>query len=308
MLEITFEEGEAPDSRAAKQANRELYWLPSLQLDGLAPKFDIVPETAGFAYFDNVSWPHGLAPPGSGEGDEGGASSSHCETCVVSSAEADIELLQPWVYTSYPFDVQVINISFHLDAADLYTCHDHDALAAMGVTAGNAQELLLPATGTWKLYPKDDFDASVQLRHPLGDDGATPDKSRCVLSIRVQRNYMIYVVKRLVTDVLVVFGGLLCGLWLVPDEMMGDRLAAILVALLIVVTSLQTDLGLGKLSYLIWVDAFNVVNLIILVLALFETLLVHYHVENQAHLAERAGLQAADWPRMAAKPGAALWA
>ena len=48
--------------------------------------------------------------------------------------------------------------------------------------------------------------------------------------------------------------GLFCGLWLHPEEMMGDRLAAILVAMLIVVTSLQSDLGLGKLSYLIWVD------------------------------------------------------
>ena len=90
-----------------------------------------------------------------------------------------------------------------------------------------------------------------------------------------------YVVKRLITDVLVVFMGLFCGaisldllglrwpprcissppppflisrsdlppgLWLVPTDMMGDRVAAILVAMLIVVTSLQSDLGLGKLS------------------------------------------------------------
>ena len=53
----------------------------------------------------------------------------------------------------------------------------------------------------------------------------------------------------------VVFAGLFCGLWLDPEEMMGDRLAAILVAMLIVVTSLQSDLGLGRLSYLIWVGA-----------------------------------------------------
>lgn len=266
MLRITFEEGEAPDSRAVKQANRELFWLPSLQLDGLAPGFDIVPETVDFEYSTNTSWPHDLTPP------QGPA---YCPSCVVNGAEFEVELLQPFIYKNYPFDVQVINISFSLDSADLYTCHGHDALVGMGIDQDNAEQLLLPATGTWNLYPKNNINESVKLMHPLGADGE-PDRSRCVLSITVLRNSMIYVVKRLVTDVLVVFGGLLCGLWLVPDEMMGDRLAAILVALLIVVTSLQTDLGLGKLSYLIWVDIFNVVNLVILVLALFETLLVHY--------------------------------
>ena len=86
--------------------------------------------------------------------------------------------------------------------------------------------------------------------------------------------------------------------------MMGDRVAAILVAMLIVVTSLQSDLGLGKLScaayhptrlpltlttppppltphtfdlarYLIWVDTFNLTSLVMLSIALVESILVH---------------------------------
>ena len=48
--------------------------------------------------------------------------------------------------------------------------------------------------------------------------------------------------KRLITDILVVFMGLVCGLWLNHTEMMGDRVAALLVAALIVITSLQSDL------------------------------------------------------------------
>ena len=35
---------------------------------------------------------------------------------------------------------------------------------------------------------------------------------------------------------------------------MGDRCAQLLVAVLIIITTLQTDIGLGNLSYLIWVD------------------------------------------------------
>ena len=52
---------------------------------------------------------------------------------------------------------------------------------------------------------------------------------------------------------LVEIGGLL-ALYMHPGEMTGDRMAQLLVALLIVVTNLQMDLGLGKLTALMWID------------------------------------------------------
>ena len=51
--------------------------------------------------------------------------------------------------------------------------------------------------------------------------------------------------------VITVYSGL-CSLYLHPAEHMGDRTALILVAALIITTSFQSDLGLGKLHYLIW--------------------------------------------------------
>jgi len=83
----------------------------------------------------------------------------------------------------------------------------------------------------------------------------------------------------------VVFMGLFCGLWLVPTEMMGDRVAAILVSMLIVVTSLQSDLGLGNLSYLIWVDTFNLTSLVMLSIALVETVIVHVMLRRNMEVA-----------------------
>ena len=53
--------------------------------------------------------------------------------------------------------------------------------------------------------------------------------------------------------VFVTYGGLM-ALMMQADEMMGDRCAWLVVAVLIVVTALQMDLGLGNLSYLIWVE------------------------------------------------------
>jgi len=59
------------------------------------------------------------------------------------------------------------------------------------------------------------------------------------------------------------------------DEMMGDRCAWLVVTVLIIVTALQMDVGLGNLSYLIWVDYFNLVQLLILLVALAQTMLLH---------------------------------
>ena len=70
-----------------------------------------------------------------------------------------------------------------------------------------------------------------------------------------------------------------------PGELLGDRCAQLLVAILIVITTLQNDIGLGNLSYLIWVDFFNLMQLMVLLIALAQALLyiVRYMVQYIAH-------------------------
>jgi len=85
---------------------------------------------------------------------------------------------------------------------------------------------------------------------------------------------MIYFVKQICTILLVTAGGLM-ALLMQPNELLGDRCAQILVSVLIIITTLQTDLGLGSLSYLIWVDWFNLMQLSVLLIALAQTMVVH---------------------------------
>ena len=76
----------------------------------------------------------------------------------------------------------------------------------------DAQSALLPATKTWLLdgselgadWGKRQLEEGevVSLAHPTDADGA-PILSACTLSIKIQREFMTYVIKRLITDILV---------------------------------------------------------------------------------------------------------
>ena len=42
----------------------------------------------------------------------------------------------------------------------------------------------------------------------------------------------------------------------------------------------QMDIGLGNLSYLIWVDYFNLVQLVVLMCAMGQTMILHRYEQN----------------------------
>ena len=56
---------------------------------------------------------------------------------------------------------------------------------------------------------------------------------------------------------------------------MSDRFAVIFIALLIVVTNMQSDLGLGRLTYLMWLDGFNASQLLLTLLVAGEAIAIH---------------------------------
>ena len=90
--------------------------------------------------------------------------------------------------------------------------------------------------------------------------------------------------------ILIVCSGLL-SLLVHPQDHTGDRIAHIMVAALIVVVNYQVDLNIGKLQYLIWWDTFTLTQLMILLIALGETIYVHYlctkHKENHAVVTDK---------------------
>ena len=195
-----------------------------------------------------------------------------CEDCVSWTGEVEFQMLQSFKYTQFPFDRHTIHIEYIVKGADLYTCTGRDGLAIMGLTDGNAQSLLLPSTGTWHLDGP--IDESVSLAHPRNALTGAPKRDRCVVQIKIKRNWLIFFVKQICTMLLVTAGGLM-ALLMQPGELLGDRCAQILVSVLITITTLQTDIGLGNLSYLIWTDWFNLMQLLVLLVALTQTMVIH---------------------------------
>jgi hypothetical protein len=195
-----------------------------------------------------------------------------CEDCSMMMGEIEFQILQGFKYTYFPFDEHVITMQVILAGADLFTCRERDGLSIMGLTQENAQSLLLPSTGTWQLNGP--LEEAVTLAHPTDPLTDEPAREMCVLEVRIRRNWAVYFVKSICTLLLVTMGGLV-ALLMQPAELMEGRCAQLLVAILIIITALQMDLGLGNLSYLIWVDYFNLMQLVILLLALAQTMALH---------------------------------
>jgi len=195
-----------------------------------------------------------------------------CPHCVTWSGEVEFQLLQKFRYYDFPFDRHVIRIEYVVAGADLYTCKGRDGLAIMGLTAENALDKLLPTTGTWFL--DGEFNEAVTLHHPVNILTGQPKREFCIVEIAIKRNWIIYFVKQICTMLLCTAAGLM-ALLMQPGDLLGDRVGLILIAILIVITTLQNDIGLGNLSYLIWVDFFNLMQLMVLLIALGQTMIIH---------------------------------
>ena len=195
-----------------------------------------------------------------------------CERCVTWSGSIEYDVLTGFTYRDFPFDRQTIELRLTVADADLYTCTERDAFLAMGLTDHNVQEKLLPSSGQWRVDGS--LASALTLHHPLDSDSGEVDRSSCVVQLRLRRDWFVFFFKQICTVLLVTSGGLL-ALLMNPDELLGDRCAQLLVAVLILVTTLQMDLGLGQLSYLIWVDYFNLMQLMVLLVALSQTMVIH---------------------------------
>jgi len=195
-----------------------------------------------------------------------------CPHCVTWAGEVEFQLLQKFRYYDFPFDRHIIRIEYVVAGADLYTCKGRDGLAIMGLTAGNALAKLLPTTGTWWL--DGDFNEAVTLHHPVNILTGKPKREYCIVEIAIKRNWVIYFVKQICTMLLCTAAGLM-ALLMQPGDLLGDRVGLILISILIVITTLQNDIGLGNLSYLIWVDFFNLMQLMVLLIALGQTMIIH---------------------------------
>lgn len=191
-----------------------------------------------------------------------------CRDCIAQNLTMTHEYALPlWEYSAFPFDKHNITVLLGVPNSHIFNCRQ-----LLGSSADRSK--LLPTTGEWEFVEGE----AVVTEHPVVQ--GVPDLSQCQLRMTVKRNSIVFLIKQVVTSVMIVYAGL-CAPFLDATDHTGDRVALILVSALIVVVSFQADFGLGKISYLIWFDYFNLTQMGVLALALIETLIEHRSVVGQ---------------------------
>ena len=97
-----------------------------------------------------------------------------------------------------------------------------------------------------------------------------------MITLHANRNPNVFIFRALATTIIVVFGSMVTALLMHPEEHSGDRAAVLYIAFLISLTNMATtELGLGKISELMWFDLFNLQQLVLSLVAVAETMVVH---------------------------------
>jgi hypothetical protein len=262
------------DNRAQRQqaeSYKSMVWFPTVQLGGNTIDYTIEPssntKTVVKADFstetgDGAAWD---TDPSLGGWAAAGLPTANCVDCATYTASvvSSFAAAPKMVFAFFPFDVQEFRFTLVVGKARIWNCA---ALMADPNRPNVQTQDFLPSTGEWSAQ-------GITAKHPEDETG-TPDFSRCEVIIEARRNAMIFILKQILPSVIVVYAGL-CALYISAADHTGDRVALILVSVLILMVNFQTDLNLGKLTYLTWWDIFNLVSMFLLGVALIEAIYEH---------------------------------
>ena len=261
---LTKKAGSTKDgsSEYGLESYSEMLWVPQLSF---VHQLESELQKATFAM--NASMPWWEPQPSRPEGEQ-------CINCATYTATASYRVSQPFsdfgYWTKFPFDSHVISLAARVPSANLYSCPE----LLKGMQLENADDwksVLYPNSGEWVLSGGSD---AITVAHPA--DGGV---SSCVLEVKINRQAKVFIVKSLSIGLLLCLGGML-AMYMHPAQHTGDRCAQILVAGLTVMFNLKEDLGLGKVNYLLWIDAHNLMLMILLIVVLVETMIVHYYFQT----------------------------
>ena len=272
-LSMSKAQGKSDLTRANYMTKRANYWTPSLAVGDLVPGYDQWEDEVQATLDAAGNW--SVPSPST--------NSTECRNCVSFQIESEAQVLMsqmPKGYWYFPFDQHTLSIQIEVPGTHIFTCTDEleksllagmmDPSAETPLTDDSASSLLLPLTGEWLLEPSMPLfhreaagaeslsrsatllDRVIDIYHPKSDGVA--DVSKCVVHIYVKRNYFVFTVKWLLLMISIVFFSIVVSMYMHPVELVGDRAALLIVAMLIVSTMIQTDIGLGRLSSLLWVD------------------------------------------------------
>jgi len=145
-------------------------------------------------------------------------------------------------------------------------------------TVSQIEDGMLPFTKEWQAARS--AVKSVKVQHYVSPSGHV-SKDSCELRVVIRRNFIVYCMKSMVTTILVVIGSLLTACFMHPEENIGDRFAILFIAFLILITNMSMDLGLGVVTALMWVDYFNVIQCVVVLVAVGNSLFVHILFKSQ---------------------------
>ena len=260
-------------TRIRKEAYKELMWFPKVQLSGKTIDYSIdsVDKSrsvyeAGLTYQEaglGGAWDKSMAsspqvPMMSPDGQ------TTCYDCLTHTMKVNtvLDLVPQPEFHYYPFDTQRFVFTFAIGEANIFSCSE--IFSSLNMSTSN-MDAILPTSGEW---------AGVGLSASHVDG----DVRTCQVTMTVRRNSAIFVVKQVLPSTIVMYAGM-SALFMSAADHTGDRAATILVAALILMVNFQTDIGLGKITYLVWWDVFNLVSIlqlaVILVTSLWEHLLIY---------------------------------
>jgi len=193
-----------------------------------------------------------------------------------------VTLAQDFQYRNFPFDRQTIPIDLRLPTVQLRGC---DALVERlrykETLSFKDSNHILPQSATW-LWDScgtagggcraADIEKDIFLDPALRQSR----ESVCPVVFKIRRNNNLFIIKQLIPSIVISEAPLL-SLYMdatVPP-LVGARASLHIIALLLVVTRANTDLGLGTLSSLIWTDEFALVQFFVILAGLVETIVVH---------------------------------
>jgi hypothetical protein len=193
-----------------------------------------------------------------------------------------VTLAQDFQYRNFPFDRQTIPIDLRLPTVQLGGC---DALVerlrykeTLSLKDSNR---ILPQSATWlwdHCGTAGGGCRAADIEKDIFLDLALLESRQdvCPLVLKIKRNNDLFIIKQLIPSIVISEAPLL-SLYMdatVPP-LVGARASLHIIALLLVVTRANNDLGLGTLSSLIWTDEFALVQFFVILAGLVETIVVH---------------------------------
>lgn len=193
-----------------------------------------------------------------------------------------VTLSQDFQYRNFPFDRQIVRIDLRLPTVQLSGCEALvEQLRYKETLSFEDSNRILPQSATWLWdhcgtagggcrAADIEKDIVLDLAFLQSRQGV------CPVFLKIRRNNNIFIIKQLVPSIVISEAPLL-SLYLdgtVPP-LIGARASLHIIALLLVVTRANTDLGLGTLSSLIWTDEFALVQFFVILAGLVETIVVH---------------------------------